>query len=494
MPIMNKNVENLFKQMFGIDGFSPTGISNHSNHVKKGDLFLAYPGIKSDGRLFITNAISSGAAAVIWEPDGFIWPEAFTINNFPMKNLRAMVGVIADYFYKSPSQKLWTVGVTGTNGKTSSVNWIASSLNKLGYATGSIGTMGISFKGNSAVTKNTTPDPLVLHNSLKNFVQAGAKCAAIEVSSHGLSQGRLEGVSFDSALFTNLSRDHLDYHETMEKYAQAKSHLFNWPTLRNAVINIDDSFGQHLIENIKKSGVNLISYGLKKGDVACLKFSHRKTGMKINVVTPWGKTIIDSNVIGAFNLHNFLGVLGILGSRGFDIQDAGAAISQCDAISGRMQSIRMPSNPLVVIDYAHTPDALEKSLTSLSSLLANGEQLFCVFGCGGDRDKGKRSEMGRVASRIADQCFVTSDNPRSENAASIINDILAGIESNCHVEQDRKVAIGKSINLAKDTDIVLIAGKGHEQYQDYGSEKFIFSDWETAQIFMQKKLREETSV
>ena len=319
---------------------------------------------------------------------------------------------------------------------------------------------------------------MVLHNSLKNFVKAGAKCAAIEVSSHGLSQGRLEGVSFDSALFTNLSRDHLDYHDTMDQYAQAKSHLFTWPTLRNAVINIDDTFGRHLIENVKKSRVNLISYGVKKGDVACLKFSHRKTGMKIDVVTPWGKTIIDSNVIGAFNLHNFLGVLGILGSRGFDIQDAGAAISQCDAISGRMQCIRMPGNPLVVIDYAHTPDALEKSLKSLSSLLSSGEQLFCVFGCGGDRDRGKRSEMGRVASTIADQCFVTSDNPRSENPASIIKDILAGIESNSYVEEDRKIAIGKSINLAKDADIVLIAGKGHENKQIIGDACLDFSDYE----------------
>lgn len=461
-------------------GVRPTGIAIDSRRIRAGDLFLAFPGDRSDGRTFISQALAAGAIAVLWDDADFAWNPSWVVPNLPVHRLRHQAGHIASHFFRNPSQQLWVVGVTGTNGKTSCSHWIAQSLNRLGRRTAVIGTLGSGLPGRIDASLNTTPDPVTLHAHLDQFRAQGAHAVAMEVSSHGIDQGRVNGVAFDVALFTNLSRDHLDYHSTMQAYGDAKAKLFGWPDLKHAVVNLDDDFGAQLASRIDRSRTNVIGYGFGKGEIAGHNLDLSIRGLKLEITTPWGAAALTSPVLGAFNAHNILGVLGVLVSSDVGFDDAIAAFADLDPVRGRMQTITVSGAPLVVVDYAHTPDALEKSLETLRGVLAPGAKLYCVFGCGGDRDPGKRPLMGEVATRIADFCVITSDNPRSENPRAIIDDIAAGSHAGYHIEVDRAAAILTAIRSARAGDVVLIAGKGHETYQEIGEHRLPFDDAQLA--------------
>jgi UDP-N-acetylmuramoyl-L-alanyl-D-glutamate--2,6-diaminopimelate ligase len=452
------------------------GLAIDSRKVRPGDLFLAYAGERSDGRAHIAQAIAAGASSVLWERNGFNWNADWSVPNLGVADLRSHLGEIAARFFGDPSRELWIAGVTGTNGKTSCSHWIAQSLSRLGRKTAVIGTLGSGFPGELDAAVNTTPDPIALQSKLAGLRADGATGCAMEVSSHGVAQGRVNGVEFDVALFTNLSRDHLDYHGTMEEYGAAKARLFRWPSLKHAVINIDDQFGREMVESIDKSRVNVLGYGFGKGEIAGHRLDLSTRGLKLEITTPWGSARLSSRLIGEFNAANLLGALGVLMAAEVSLHDAVDALSHVEPVPGRLQMIRLPNAPLAVIDYAHTPDALEKVLRTLRDLLPAGAKLHCVFGCGGDRDPGKRPLMGEVATRLADRVIITSDNPRSENPLSIIEDVAAGAQSNYEIDADRSRAIFKALQSAAADDVVLIAGKGHETYQEIGAQRLPFDD------------------
>jgi len=461
-------------------GTVPRRITADSRQVRAGDAFAAYPGEKADGRRFIGDAIARGAAAVLWEALGFHWPPEASLPNHPVENLKAKLGAIADIVFGSPSQALWMVGVTGTNGKTSCSQWIARCLDACGRRAAVLGTLGNGFVGALEPAQNTTPDAAVVHEMLARLKAAGAQAVAMEVSSHGLDQGRVNAVAFDVALFTNLTRDHLDYHVTMAAYGAAKAKLFQWPGLAASVINVDDPFGRSLVETARARGQNVLSYGFANADVAATRLAHGAAGIALSVATPWGRGELETSLVGEFNAANLLGVLGVLLASDVPQDAALAALASVKPLPGRMQRLGGGAAPLVVVDYAHSPDALEKVLTALRPAVAEGGALVCVFGCGGDRDAGKRPEMGRVAARLAARVVVTSDNPRSEDPAAIASAIVHGVRDtgNRHwtVELDRAAAIAKGIGEAMPGDVVLIAGKGHEDYQERNGVREPFSD------------------
>jgi UDP-N-acetylmuramoyl-L-alanyl-D-glutamate--2,6-diaminopimelate ligase len=466
------------------------GIAIDSRKVKPGDLFIAYAGERTDGRAYIPQALAAGAAAVLWDASGFVWNADWKVPNFPIANLRCQVGYIADRFFGHPSRQLWVAGITGTNGKTSCARWIAQTLTQLGTRCAVIGTLGSGLVDASATTRtalNTTPDAVSLQAMLKTMKAQGARSVALEVSSHGIEQGRVNGVAFDVALFTNLTRDHLDYHGSIDAYKQTKARLFSWPCLKHAVINLDDHFGAELAARIDRSTVNVIGYGFGKGEIAAHNLDLSTKGLKLEIKTPWGAAQVCSSILGAFNAHNILGVLGVLVCADIRLADAVAAIADLEPVPGRMQTIREDGYPLVVVDYAHTPDALEKALEALRDLLAPGARLHCVFGCGGDRDPGKRPLMGEIATRLAYQSVITSDNPRSENPRSIIDEIAAGAHATYRIEPDRAAAIHDAIEHAAPDDIVLIAGKGHETYQEIAGQRLPFSDVEVVRALTAKR-------
>ena len=470
----------------GALGVPVTGLAVDSRKVNPGDLFLAYPGEHADGRRFIEQAIVAGAVAVLWDSRGFQWNSGWTLPNLGVPELRAHLGDLASHFHGHPSRHLWVAGVTGTNGKTSCSHWIAQSLSRLGCKTAVIGTNGSGFPGALEPALNTTPDAVMLHARLADFRMHGAQACAMEVSSHGIEQGRVGGVEFDVALFTNLSRDHLDYHKTMENYAAAKAKLFHWPQLKHAIVNLDDSFGQQLAGSIDRSRVNVIGYGLDRGEIAGRRLDLSTRGLKLEITTPWGAAELESPMIGGFNASNLLGVLGVLIASDVPLQDAVEALSRVEPVPGRLQMVREPGAPLVVVDYAHTPDALEQALETLRATLSRDGRLHCVFGCGGERDPGKRPLMGETVTRLADRVVITSDNPRSENPRAIIDEILAGAHPNYAIEVDRATAILQAISGAAPQDVVLIAGKGHETYQEVGGRRLPFDDAEVAREILQR--------
>jgi UDP-N-acetylmuramoyl-L-alanyl-D-glutamate--2,6-diaminopimelate ligase len=457
---------------------TPCALTADSRRAVSGSLFLAYPGERVDGRDFIGQAIAQGASAVLWERNNFSWNSDWKVQNLPVESLREKAGVIADEFYGHPSQHLWMIGVTGTNGKTSCSHWLAHALTQLGRKTAMIGTLGNGFPGALSEAINTTPDPILLHQMLAKFLVEGATGVAMEVSSHGLAQGRVNGVHFDVAVFTNLSRDHLDYHGDMASYAEAKSQLFRWPGLRSAVLNSDDTFGADIAAKQIDKEVRVLTYGLESGDVRGRSLVLNGDRMSMDVATPEGNARLDIRLMGRFNAYNLLAVLAALLASGVALQDAERVLHQIEPVAGRMQQLGGQGKPLVVIDYAHTPDALEKVLGALREQTSG--KVLCVFGCGGNRDKGKRPLMGEAASRLADNVIVTSDNPRHEDPAIIIADIVAGMGSNYCVEADRAAAIVLAVEQAGSGDVVLLAGKGHEDYQDIGGIKLPFSDAEVA--------------
>jgi UDP-N-acetylmuramyl-tripeptide synthetase len=455
-------------------------ITADSRKVQAGSLFLAYPGSYSDGRNYITQALQAGAAAVVWEQDGFAWNDDWQVKNLAVKDLKQQVGIIAAEFYQYPSSKLKMIGITGTNGKTSVSQWIAQCLTILGKKTAVLGTTGNGFIGAQTEAANTTPDAILLQAMLAEYVQQQADAVAMEVSSHGLDQGRVNGVEFNIAVLTNLSRDHLDYHETMEAYAAAKQKLFAWEGLGAAIVNVDDAFGSALANSIKTQGKECITYGFERGDgkadISASHLSLHDAGLSMQVKTPQGETTIKASVLGRFNAYNLLAVLATLLALNVGLNEAVAAVEKIKPVIGRMQQIGGGELPLVVIDYAHTPDALEKVLRTLKEQVSSQAKLVCVFGCGGDRDAGKRPLMGNIVSKLADEVVVTTDNPRTENPMSIIQAIVGGMKDNYVIEQDRASAILKAIAAANQGDIILVAGKGHENYQEISGVKHPFDD------------------
>ena len=462
-----------------------------SRAVKLGSIFVAYPGTARDGRAFIADAIAHGAAAVIWEREGFTWDERWDVPNLGVANLRQRISEIAGHVFGDPSDTLWMTGVTGTNGKTSVSQWIAAASDALGRRAAVIGTIGnglVTERGNGRVgelteARNTTPDPIVLQRLLAEYLRRGARAVAMEVSSHGLDQGRVAGIKYDTAVFTNLTRDHLDYHHTMEAYAEAKYQLFSARGLKHAVVNVDDAYGARFAGRLAPRGLNVVTFSTNPGTKArivahAIRLS--EAGVHFRVESEWGSAAIDAGVLGHFNVSNLLAVLGALLAQGFTFEQATLAIRGLQPVPGRLERLGGGKLPLVVIDYAHTPDALEKALAALRPAVAAGHRLVCVFGCGGDRDPGKRPLMGAVAAAGADHVVVTSDNPRSESPASIIADIVAGIAASVESTEDRQVAIFSAIHHARPGDVVLLAGKGHETYQEIAGVRHPFVDREVA--------------
>ena len=470
-----------------MNGIHAQSMTADSRKVESGSLFLAYPGEHADGRNFIAQAIAQGAAAVLWERDGFDWNPQWNTPNMAIDDLRRQAGFVADEFYGHPSQKLWMVGVTGTNGKTSCSHWLAQAFNALGRKTAVLGTLGNGFPNALSDAINTTPDPILLHRMLADYREQGAQAVAMEVSSHGLDQGRVNGVHFDVAVFTNLSRDHLDYHGDMAAYGAAKEKLFQWPGLQCAVLNADDAFGRTIADRLSQQDPRVLTYGLQHGDVRGSELRFDGHGLSMQVATPFGNSMLRASVSGRFNSYNLLAVLSTLLVSDVSLARAAEVLAGIQPVPGRMQQLGGGLQPLVVIDYAHTPDALENILSALREQ-AQG-QLICVFGCGGNRDSGKRPLMGVVASRLADAVTVTSDNPRDENRASIIADIEAGMSGSYRVEADRATAIRNAVSAAKAGDIVLIAGKGHEDYQEIAGIRHAFSDQAVAEQALQQYAR-----
>ncbi|MDD5383298.1 MAG: UDP-N-acetylmuramoyl-L-alanyl-D-glutamate--2,6-diaminopimelate ligase [Gallionella sp.] len=512
-----------------------TRLVTDSRAVRLGDTFVACPGEKADGRQFVAQAIAQGANAVIyekllsghpWEAQHFVWDDAWKIPNLAVSDLRHKAGWLADAVYGAPSEKLWMVGITGTNGKTSTSHWIAHALNDAGKKCALIGTLGNGFFDALQPSANTTPDAIRVHGLLADYRRADAQAVAMEVSSHALAQGRVNGVRFDVALLTNLSRDHLDYHGDMESYAASKRKLFDWQELKFAVINLDDAFGAELAEQLRDGAAEVIGYGLSD---AALQLAERLglrmvyghlaemsgQGLRLNVHSSWGAAAtryceaadcgssrlapppapdacahrvggaaqINSALVGRFNAANLLGALAVLLVSGIEPGEAVQSLSKAQAVAGRMQRLGGAQQPTVIVDYAHTPDALEKVLLALREVGApqvgqqGGGRLICVFGCGGDRDRGKRAMMGLVAEKFSDHCIVTSDNPRSEDPQRIIAEILGGMTVHNHeVIVERAAAIERAISLARQRDTVLLAGKGHEDYQEINGVKHPFSD------------------
>ncbi|PWB33778.1 UDP-N-acetylmuramoyl-L-alanyl-D-glutamate--2,6-diaminopimelate ligase [Pseudomonas sp. SDI] len=447
-----------------------------SRSVRAGDLFLAVPGAKVDGRDHIADALKRGAAAVAYETAGATVLPITDVPLIPVKGLIAQLSDIAGRFYGEPSRQLDLVGVTGTNGKTSVTQLVAQALDILGQHCGLIGTLGTGFYGELQSGRLTTPDPIAVQSTLNDLKKAGAKAVAMEVSSHALEQGRVAALAFDIVVMTNLSRDHLDYHGSMEAYKAAKARLFAWPNLRCRVVNLDDDFGRELAAESGES--RLISYSLKDAGALlyCREARFTDDGVDAVLVTAQGERRLRSRLLGRFNLSNMLAAVGTLMAMDYPLDDILKATPQLEGPVGRMQRLGGGHKPLVVVDYAHTPDALEKVLEALRPH-AQGK-LLCLFGCGGDRDRGKRPLMAEVAERLADGVLVTDDNPRSEDPQQIFADIRPGFAQADAVPfvAGRGTAIAQLIASAHADDVVVLAGKGHEDYQEINGERHDFSD------------------
>ncbi|WP_322999702.1 bifunctional UDP-N-acetylmuramoyl-L-alanyl-D-glutamate--2,6-diaminopimelate ligase MurE/UDP-N-acetylmuramoyl-tripeptide--D-alanyl-D-alanine ligase MurF [Castellaniella sp.] len=463
-----------------------------SRQIQPGDVFFACPGIATDGRAYMDQAAAAGAAAIICAAGGPQTPSE-QIPVLIVDGLGGLLGDIAHLWYGRPSDALAVIAVTGTNGKTSTTRWLADALNAEGMPCGTVGTLGVALAdGSNLGGVLTTPDVLTLHRSLAAIVRAGGQAAAIEASSIGIEQGRLDGVRIQVAGFTNLTRDHLDYHGTLERYKQAKFALFARPGLRSAVINADDAAGRELLAGVAPSG-HRVGYSLRGDQPAAFRaedIQHGADGLVFNLVTPDGRAQILTHLVGEHNISNLLLVAGVLRELGWGLSRTARALAVLHPVPGRLQVVSAVGGasaarpqPLVVVDYAHTPDALERVLQALRPVAQErGGRLLCVFGCGGDRDAGKRPLMGAAAARLADAVVVTTDNPRTEAPEAIIEAIVAGMPARPAVQADRAKAILDAIWRAGERDVVLLAGKGHETYQEVQHERSAFDDREWARF------------
>jgi UDP-N-acetylmuramoyl-L-alanyl-D-glutamate--2,6-diaminopimelate ligase len=461
-----------------------------SRKVKPGDAFIAWPGHGADGRQFVQAALTAGATTCVVEREGL---EAFGFNDArvaSLPGLKTAAGWIADAFHHAPSAHMDVVAVTGTNGKSSSAWWVAQALSLLERRCVVVGTLGIGeppLPGRAAAiefTGLTTPDPVLLHGALRRSLDAGFKACAIEASSIGIVEQRLAGLRIAVAVFTNFTPDHLDYHHTMQAYWAAKRELFGWPGLRAAVINVDDPQGAKLAHELKSLDVWTCSVqGAAR--LRAIGLRYEAQGLAFEALEGEHSATVRTTLIGDYNANNLLGVIGALRALGISLADAARMAPQLTAVPGRMQSVGDGAQrPQVVVDYAHTPDALDHAITALRPLAqARGGQLWCVFGCGGDRDASKRPVMGGIAERRADHVVITSDNPRTEAPLSILAQIAAGLQdaSRAAVIEDRHAAIAHALRQAHVRDVVLIAGKGHEDYQDIAGVKHPFSDIQEAE-------------
>ncbi len=471
-----------------------------SRRVKTGDVFVALKGQKTDGLNYIAAAKEKGAAVVLCEKREDALEKCADLPFVEVENLARQTGVIASAFYKFPTSHMRGIAVTGTNGKTSTSHWVGDLLGMLHHPCSVIGTIG-AFLGEKRfeVPSLTTPDAVSLQRLFKDIYEAGAQCFAMEASSIGLEQGRMAGTQLETALFTNLTRDHLDYHKTFEAYEAAKSILFDWPGLKNAVINADDVAGIRFIDQSLKNGLNVIAYALEKdGNVDKIPVGVKHLiaknicatthGMQFEIVWQGETYTTTTHVLGEFNVSNLLGVAGVLLSLGLNPNAVFSRLERLKAPKGRLEPVKLLDTdiqvPLAVVDYAHTPDALEKAILALRAVAqARGGKICAVFGAGGDRDPGKRPIMGEVAARFADTVICTSDNPRTEDPQTIADQVAVGVakRKDPTVILDRREAIFKAIELADSKDIVLIAGKGHEDYQEVMGVKHHFDDTEVAQ-------------
>lgn len=458
-----------------------------SRIVQPGDLFIAVPGHHSDGRKFIDAAIAGGATAVLWQSEQQTMPIPINWRSTPgrqdvpviaVNNLKDKVGVLADRFYQQPSKSMYTVGVTGTNGKTSCTQFIAQAMMPFSKC-GVIGTMGWGLPAELQASNHTTPDAITCHAWLADMRDAGAAAVAMEVSSHALDQGRVSGIHFDCAVFTNLSHEHLDYHGDMQSYAAAKARLFKWDDLGECIINTDDAFGRELVEQIRDSK-QIVTYGLDLTaglpDIYADAITFHQKGISATIHAGTNTGVLNSQLYGRFNIHNLLATLGVLLHAGVDFAQAIQRLASIESITGRMQVLRKQGHPAVIIDYAHTPDALQQALQALKA--HSFGEIWCVFGCGGDRDRAKRPAMGAIAEQLASHVILTNDNPRHEAPGKIIEDIQAGMSNarQAIVEPDRAKAIAYALEHAGPADVILVAGKGHETYQQVGDSKLPFSD------------------
>lgn len=474
---------------------SVAGMSLDSRKLGAGDLFIACFGRNHDARDYIDYAIEHGATGVLAQSGGE-WQGFQVRSGVPIicvVDLASRISAIAARFYGEPGKRLVSVGVTGTNGKTSCTQFLAQSLSAAGEKCGVIGTLGSGMYPDLDDSGYTTPDPIMVQQSLACFVSKGAGYTAIEASSQGLHQHRLAAVPMHAGVFTNLSRDHLDYHESMESYGEAKKKLFHAEGLKVAVINLDDSFASSILNDIC-SRIQCLTYSLSdtRADVHAVEIELLPDGYRAHLRTPWGETELRGALLGRFNISNVFAVLCTLMTLPEDglklsLDSAVRLLSGLKPVSGRMEIVGVSKGVSVVVDYAHTPDALHSSLSALRDHYDG--RIHCVFGCGGNRDKGKRPLMAEVAEALSDFLVVTDDNPRLENADDIVKQILLGIEdkSRVTVQRDRAVAIRETIMRASVGDVVLVAGKGHENYQDVGGQRMAFSDVAQARLALQER-------
>jgi UDP-N-acetylmuramoyl-L-alanyl-D-glutamate--2,6-diaminopimelate ligase len=500
----------------GLGAMPLADITADSRRVIQGSLFCARAGLTRHGMDHASQAIAQGAAAILWEPGGD-WNEtriqAFAKGQpcpfIQVDGLSARLGEIAAAFFGQPSAAMTVTGITGTNGK-SSCAWFMAQLN--GDPCAMIGTLGAGFPRDLQEASHTTPEPVELQRLLASLRDEGAKAIAMEVSSHALDQDRVAGTVFDTGIFTNLTRDHLDYHGDMAAYGEAKARLFRWPQLKRAVINLDDPFGVKLARELGDS-LEVIGFSMADGDSPAPGVMDSITprifaracradglGLSFQLDGDWGAMPIRVPLLGRFNIANLLAAYGVLLSQGASLEELARRTESLESVPGRMQLLgggnrpdrrHRPDRPTVVVDYAHTPDALEQALTSLREH-ASG-RLHCLFGCGGERDPGKRPLMGAVAERLADRLVISDDNPRREPGEAIIEEILGGLQEpgKARIERARARAIDTIIAEAKPGDLVLIAGKGHERYQQIGDLRHPFDDVAEAQTALDRHFRGE---
>ncbi len=505
-----------------------SGLTQDSRAVRAGDAFGALAGAQHHGIEFAAAAVDAGAVVVLAEKRGpgtgdrgptarvdvtssapgapvpglteIQGSKAGANKALPglrspvpgpaiwIGDLRTHLGTIAARFYADPSAALAMIGVTGTSGKTSTVQLLAQALTQLGHRAATIGTLGSGLHGALHAGERTTPDVIRVHGLLAEFRDAGATHVAMEVSSHALDQHRVDGVHFDVVVLTNLSRDHLDYHKTMEAYGAAKAKLFAWPNLRAAVINVDDAFGRTLVAAIAER-TRILRYGIQSddADIRARDVHTHSDGIDFDLATPWGEARVRSRLLGRFNVANLLAVAGVLGALEVPFEGIRAALDALQPVAGRMNRVGGGALPLIVVDYSHKPDALEQVLATLREHCDG--RLTCVFGCGGERDAGKRPIMGAIAEHLADAVIVTDDNPRGEDGDAIVAAIVGGMRhpEQAAVERDRGRAIGVAIAQARAGDVILIAGKGHEAYQEAAGVKRPFDDLQVARATLEAR-------
>ena len=463
-------------------------LSADSRQTGKGDGFIAWPGAATDGRCHVNDALVAGAAACLVEHAG---SQAYDFNDDRVATypgLKAATGHLAAAYFHAPSEHLQVVAITGTNGKTSTAWWLGQALGRLGRRCGVVGTLGIGEPGAMVVNGLTTPDPVLLQQQLRRFANGGFAACVLEASSIGLEEGRLAATQLQVAVFTNFTQDHLDYHASMQDYWHAKKMLFNWPGLKAAVINMDDAKGQELQAMLMESPLDL--WTVSCTGAARLKaqaISQGVQNLSFDVVEGGECHRLSAPMVGLYNVSNLLGVLASLRAMNVPLADAVTACTDLLPVPGRTETLTGPGLPLVVIDYAHTPDALEKVLAALMPVVqGRGGRLWCMLGCGGDRDAGKRPLMAAAAEIKADQLIFTSDNPRSEDPLLIIEQMRKGLSRphEVHVQPDRRAAIVHALHAARPRDVILLAGKGHEDYQEIKGVKLAFSDRNEAQAVL----------